>query len=262
MKQCVNIIQVNQANNFLFAGSNSDIFNHWKQGLQGCAQLLHIKNPASLKTELARVKPEIAFLHHDLPDLHGPSGIGELKKLSPATKIVMFGDSIPDEEEWAFFRAGVRGYCRDDIDPDTLKTLVKVVQRGELWIRRTLTYRLLEQITESPSKKNKNDRASLGLLASLTQREYEIAMRVSKGGSNKQIAQSLKITERTVKAHLTEVYRKLGVVDRLKLARILFGDERQVRREANHRDINHKDVNHYNGSRFAATGLAAGESHY
>ena len=104
-----------------------------------------------------------------------------------------------------------------------------------------MTYRLLEQMEELTHKKNGNDRSSLGLLSSLTKREYEIAVRVSKGDSNKQVAQSLKITERTVKAHLTEVYRKLGVVDRLKLARILFGEERQVRRS----------VTQYPSSRFS-----------
>ena len=75
----------------------------------------------------------------------------------------------------------------------------------------------------------------------MAKREYEIAVRVSKGDGNKQVAQSLKITECTVKANLTEVYRKLGVVDRLKLARILFGEERQVRRS----------VTQYPSSRFS-----------
>ena len=143
----------------------------------------------------------------------------------------MLSGPTSDDEEWAFFRAGVRGCCRNDIDSGALKTLVMTVQQGELWIRRTLTYRLLNQLDET-DKKNENDRSCLGLLPSLTRREYEISMQVRNGGSNKQIAQSLEITERTVKAHLTGVYRKLGIVDRLKLAIILAGDKRQARRES------------------------------
>ncbi|MEO8344039.1 MAG: DNA-binding response regulator [Gallionella sp.] len=224
--------KVNQVKNFILASLSSHKLDRWKQGLNGYAQLFHINNLTLLRAELERVKPEILLLDHDLPELDGARKISSLRKLSPDTKIIMLSGPLPDEDEWAFFRAGVRGYCRNDIEPESLKAVVVAVQQGELWIRRTLTYRLLEQMVETTNKKNKNDLACLGLLAGLTQREYEIAVRVSNGGSNKQIAQSLKITERTVKAHLTEAYRKLGVVDRLKLARILFGDERQVRRSA------------------------------
>jgi DNA-binding NarL/FixJ family response regulator len=58
----------------------------------------------------------------------------------------------------------------------------------------------------------------VGRLADLTQREREIATLIGIGESNKQIARRLTITERTVKAHLTEIFRKLGIGDRLRLA--------------------------------------------
>jgi two-component system NarL family response regulator len=58
-------------------------------------------------------------------------------------------------------------------------------------------------------------------LAYLTEREQEIAALVGSGGTNKQIAKQLAISERTVKAHLTEIFRKLGIADRLKLALLL-----------------------------------------
>ena len=61
------------------------------------------------------------------------------------------------------------------------------------------------------------------LLANLTRRECEIATLVGNGESNKQIARLLDITERTVKAHLTEVFRKLEIADRLKLALMVKG---------------------------------------
>jgi two-component system NarL family response regulator len=72
-------------------------------------------------------------------------------------------------------------------------------------------------------EKNKIKQAVGELLANLTRREYEIATLVGNGESNKQIARRLDITERTVKAHLTEVFRKLDVGDRLKLALIVKG---------------------------------------
>lgn len=233
MKYCVSVVKVDQVSNLILASSSNHKLDRWKKGLNGYAQIVHIKNLDSLKDELGLVKPEVLLLDHDLLGLEGPRGITRLRKLSPDTKIVMLSGPTSDDEEWAFFRAGVRGCCRNDIDPESLRTLVVAVQQGELWIRRTLTYRLLEQLGDSSSKRNKKNKIHqdcLSQLASLTQREYEIAVRVSNGENNKEISHSLDITERTVKAHLTEVYRKLGVDDRVKLAVILSGDERQVRR--------------------------------
>lgn len=95
------------------------------------------------------------------------------------------------------------------------------VQQGELWIRRTLTCRLLDELGLIIREKNQIKQAASNLLVNLTQREHEIATLVGNGESNKQIAQRLSITERTVKAHLTEIFRKLDVADRLKLALIV-----------------------------------------
>jgi two-component system NarL family response regulator len=67
-------------------------------------------------------------------------------------------------------------------------------------------------------------RAVVGRLVRLTVREQQIAALVGGGGTNKQIARRLAISERTVKAHLTEIFRKLGITDRLKLALLLAGN--------------------------------------
>jgi DNA-binding NarL/FixJ family response regulator len=68
-------------------------------------------------------------------------------------------------------------------------------------------------------------------LANLTEREQEISVLIGSGESNKQIARRLDITERTVKAHLTEIFRKLGITDRLRLALLVTngGNLRQSR---------------------------------
>ena len=97
------------------------------------------------------------------------------------------------------------------------------VQQGELWIRRSLSWHLLNELVTITQEKNRIKQAVGELLANLTRREYEIATLVGNGETNKQIARRLDITERTVKAHLTEVFRKLDVADRLKLALIVKG---------------------------------------
>jgi two-component system NarL family response regulator len=126
--------------------------------------------------------------------------------------------------EVELFKAGVRGYCRIDIDPELLKRVVVAVQLGELWIRRSLMARLLDELGVRVPAEALEKRAVVGRLVRLTVREQQIAALVGGGGTNKQIARRLAISERTVKAHLTEIFRKLGITDRLKLALLLAGN--------------------------------------
>jgi two-component system NarL family response regulator len=141
--------------------------------------------------------------------------------LNPATSMVVLSGPISEETELDLFKAGVRGYCRNDIDPQLLKRVVVAIELGELWIRRSLMRRLLDELTVRFSCGVRDKGAVIGRLAYLTVREHEIAALVGSGGTNKQIAKQLDISERTVKAHLTEVFRKLGIADRLKLALLL-----------------------------------------
>jgi two-component system NarL family response regulator len=163
------------------------------------------------------------MLDYEVPELDGVNGIAGLMKLNPDTKVVILGGPFSDETEWSLFRTGVRGCCRRETEPEQLKSVVIAIQQGELWIRRSLSWHLLNELVTITQEKNRIKQAVSELLANLTRREYEIATLVGNGESNKQIARRLAITERTVKAHLTEVFRKLDVADRLKLALIVKG---------------------------------------
>lgn len=207
----------------LLASSSQDDLYRWERGVRGLAPVFCSTNLDSLKDELVRLSPQILLLDLDLPKLDGSDGIAGLMKLNPETKFIVLSRIISDEIEWGLFRTGVRGCCKSDIKPEQLKAVVEAVQHGELWIRRTLSWRLLNELVLMTQEKNQIKRAVSELLANLTRREYEIATLVGNGESNKQIARRLDITERTVKAHLTEVFRKLDVADRLKLALIVKG---------------------------------------
>ena len=207
----------------LLASSSQDDLFRWEQGVRGLAPIFCSTNLDSVRGELVRIKPQILLLDHDLPKLDAPNGISGLMKLNPETKVIILTQLLSDEIEWGLFKTGIRGCCRDDIEPDQLKYVVEAVQKGELWIRRALSWYLLNELVTITQEKNKIKQAVSDLLANLTRREYEIATLVGNGESNKQIARLLAITERTVKAHLTEVFRKLDVTDRLKLALIVKG---------------------------------------
>lgn len=205
----------------LLASPSEKIVTRWKLGLSDFTHLLCLTRLDTLKHELAQKKPPILLLDRNLPGLDGSEELADLAKLSPETKIVILTPPLSDETEWGLFKAGIRGCCPIDIEPKQLKNVVLAVRQGELWIRRTLTCRLLDELAVIIREKNRIKHAASNLLVNLTQREYEIAALVGNGKSNKQIAQHLSITERTVKAHLTEIFRKLDIADRLKLALIV-----------------------------------------
>ncbi|MBA4143263.1 MAG: response regulator transcription factor [Nitrosospira sp.] len=207
----------------LLASSSEENLSLWEHAVNARAPVLCSTNLDSVRQELIRTKPQILLLDYDLPQLDGPGDISGLMRLSPETKIIIWASLISDEVEWSLFGAGIRGCCRNDIEPEQLEIIVESVLRGELWLRRALSWHLLNELVVVTKEKNRMKQAISDLLANLTRRECEIATLVGNGDSNKQIARRLDITERTVKAHLTEVFRKLDVGDRLKLALIVKG---------------------------------------
>jgi DNA-binding NarL/FixJ family response regulator len=119
--------------------------------------------------------------------------------------------------------AGAKGYCARAIDPVSLDKAVASVRDGELWMRRALVNALLaELVARTGDASNDLDkRPDRSCLERLTRRQREVAEAVAVGASNKEIARRLNVTERTVKAHLTEMFRNVGVRDRLRLALLL-----------------------------------------
>jgi len=210
-------------NNLILASSCQNRLASWKLGLDGFVSTsLVIEGLGTLRDDVVQVKPKVLLLDFDLLGSNGASG---LRNICAETKTIVIGGAISEDMEWELLKAGVRGCCQTDINPGFLRQVVEAVQQGELWIRRTLTCRLIDELGRSTAK-NRAYRSSLSSLNKLTQREYDIAVRVGNGESNKQIAHSCGITERTVKAHLTEVFIKLGVTDRLNLALVLSADDR------------------------------------
>lgn len=205
----------------LLASTSSALLHNWKQGLDGFPTAALEGDMEALQTELGRVKPDLLMLDLDLPGLDGAKGAARLVKLHASTRVIAVGGEQCDIRELGLFRIGVRGCCCSDLPPERLKSVVRAVQRGELWIRRTLTPRLLDELGARIRADDEGRRAALARLAELTRREREIAELIGNGESNKQIARRLTITESTVKAHLTEIFRKLGIADRLKLALLI-----------------------------------------
>lgn len=216
-------------NKLILASESQSRLDAWNEGVSGfevtpiIIDRLLIERLDSLRNIITQVKPEVLLLDFELLGLNASNGSAGLRRLCTETKTIIMTGDISEDLEWELLTAGVRGLCQSDIQPKFLKQVVLAVQQGELWIRRKLACRLIDELGKTTSK-NKAYRATLGLLNKLTQREYDIAVRVGNGESNKQIALACEITERTVKAHLTEIYLKLEITDRVNLALILSAD--------------------------------------
>jgi RNA polymerase sigma factor (sigma-70 family) len=113
---------------------------------------------------------------------------------------------------------GAVGYCHAYSSPEVLVEVKEVVTHGGVWLGRDLLQRLIEVSTNLVGTQPERIAQALELLS---EREREVAMEAAKGLSNKEIARILNITERTVKAHLSAAFERLGIKDRLQLALIL-----------------------------------------
>ncbi len=235
----------------ILAGSHQDRLASWMKGLEGIICTISIVDRLDiLEDEVVRIKPKVLLLDFDLFGLNCSKSAAILRRICSEAKTIVMNGGLSEDVEWQLLKVGVRGCCRKDANQEYLKQVVMAVQTGEMWIRRSLTRRLLDELGKTSSK-NQVYRATLGLLNKLTQREYDIAIRAGNGETNKQIAQACAITERTVKAHLSEIYHKLGVTDRLNLALALSADNRSA--HPNFDSTSHDDISQQmtlGGSRF------------
>jgi DNA-binding NarL/FixJ family response regulator len=212
----------------LIASPTAETLARATRAAESLAMVAAVTDLASLRANIEKSKPRLALIDMRLPGINAPKDIIALQRLSLQMRVIILGVTECDEDELALFNYGVRGCCPIDSDEQHYQRVISAVLRGEVWIRRSLTARLLEQLSQRMLVATVNKRPTNDMLDDLTKREREIANLVADGESNKIIARKLDITERTVKAHLTEVFRKLGVTDRLKLAVLISSEAETV----------------------------------
>jgi DNA-binding NarL/FixJ family response regulator len=134
---------------------------------------------------------------------------------------VLWASSAPtDDEAIPALDAGCSGYCHAYADATTLKNVLEVVQSGQVWVGPRLLQRLIRVAHHA---KTANQPASNGWKAGLSTREIEVAVLAANGASNQQIGVACSISERTVKAHLSSIFSKMNVTDRLQMTLRVHG---------------------------------------
>jgi two-component system nitrate/nitrite response regulator NarL len=139
-------------------------------------------------------------------------------------KSLIIGKNWPAEKQIDALIAGCHGYCEFDAASEVLPKAVASVLKGDVWVPRQLIPKVIGMLAKLSSRGNptdnphQNKKKNLDLL---THREIDVVKMLGEGLSNKSIASMLNISERTVKAHLTSIFQKLEVQDRLQLALFL-----------------------------------------
>jgi two-component system, NarL family, nitrate/nitrite response regulator NarL len=214
----------------LIACANARLRSQWGRLLKERFSIDEAADRAALETSIAGRKPSFLLLDLSLPQLGGVEVIPDIQSLSPSCKIILLTSNPDDGEAIRALKAGAKGYCNKDVDPALLMKAVEVVEKGEIWVGRKIIPNLLEELTAVTERQERSSALpSAADFDSLTPRERQIAQFVGDGLSNKEIASRLNISDRTVKAHLTSVFRKLKTFDRLRLA-LLVANYHQVDR--------------------------------
>jgi DNA-binding NarL/FixJ family response regulator len=161
--------------------------------------------------------PDVVLLVLD-PNEHGADG--RLRVAIEAWKpapILVWTDSDDQQTPVALVRKGARGVVRKHREADHLGTAIRKVSAGEIWLSRGGLSRLIDDMATMADMHPHLPHRS-GVFSTLTEREREVVGLIAEGLHNRAIAQKLGIAENTVRHHLTAVYGKLGVADRLELA--------------------------------------------
>lgn len=173
---------------------------------------------------VASEQPRLLLLDPHLAGVSATQAVSGLSADHPELRIALLVSSSAStgRDEVALYKAGVHGFIPHDISPALLNKAVHAVCNGELWMPRTLISRIIEDLaSKRPSSKGGTTAGEGSPVDCLTPRELQVARMVHLGGNNKTIARELSISERTVKAHLSAIFRKLNIQNRLHLALFL-----------------------------------------
>lgn len=162
------------------------------------------------------LKPDIILLDINMPRGNGLEVTKRLSAAQPDVKCVVL--TIHDDENYVFevIKAGAVGYLLKDVEPSMLIQAIRAISEGESFIYPTLARKLFSEVSRRDTERRHEsvDMIRRRKEERLTYREVEVLQLVAKGLSNQEMAQRLFLSEKTVKNHLTNIFRKINVTDR------------------------------------------------
>jgi len=163
-----------------------------------------------------KLRPDVLLMDMQMPILNGIGATRRLKQSLPECRVIMLTTFNDDETIFDALRAGAVGYLLKDVGSAQLAESIRVTSRGESILDPSVAAKVVQEFSRVSSMVQTN--SSDILPEPLSEREIELLGLIASGLSNKEIAETLFITEGTVKNHITHILGKLGVRDRTQAA--------------------------------------------
>jgi DNA-binding NarL/FixJ family response regulator len=154
----------------------------------------------------AALKPDVVLMDLRMPGLDGAEATLQIVRDHPEVKVLILSTFETDNYVIQALRAGASGYLLKDAEPAAIASSIMAVLSGERVMAGAVANRVLDMLTGASTPKEFYD--------GLTAREIEVLKLMASGQANKQIAYNLKISEKTVRNHISHIYEKLQIYDR------------------------------------------------
>ncbi len=161
-------------------------------------------------------RPDVVLMDIRMAQMDGITATAALRRLDPPPQVIVLTTFHADEQVMSALRAGASGFLVKDTPPAQIINAVRVVASGDAIISPSVTRTLLSHFGDSQASDRR--RAAAQRLATLTDREREVAIAIGTGASNAEVATSLFMSEATVKAHVSRLFSKLDVTNRVQIA--------------------------------------------
>lgn len=151
-------------------------------------------------------EPDVVLMDLSMPELDGISATRKIRALLPRTRVLVLTGFKDDSHVFQGIKAGAQGYILKDCTPEDLARAVRTVHAGDTIMAQDIARRMLTTFEGIRSDNEVTPR--------LTDRELEVVKALARGRSNKEIARDLDISEKTVRNHASNIYKKLHIYDR------------------------------------------------
>jgi DNA-binding NarL/FixJ family response regulator len=161
-------------------------------------------------------RPDVVLMDIRMAQMDGITATAALRRLDAPPQVIVLTTFQADEQVMSALRAGASGFLVKDTPPAEIINAVRLVASGDAIISPSVTRTLLSHFGDGQASDRR--RAAAQRLAMLTDREREVAAEIGSGASNAEVAASLFMSETTVKAHVSRLFTKLDVVNRVQIA--------------------------------------------
>lgn len=176
------------------------------------------ENGAQAVTLADQHQPDIILLDLVMPGMDGVEATRQIQENSPDSRVLILTSFGEDEKVFPAIRAGAQGYLLKDIQPTELVRAIRDAYQGKVQLHPDIARKLMSALADASDAAGVVESPPILSTNDLTEREQEVLSLIANGMNNRQIAEQMIISEKTVKTHVSNVLSKLGVDDRTQAA--------------------------------------------